>query len=133
MKKVLLLLVMAFVAMAGYSQEVLGKWLTEAGNAQVEIYLDGNKLNGKIVWLEKGPDTKDTHNPDPKLQSRKLMGVHILSGLKKTKNKWEGGKIYNPKNGKSYKCSLWLEGDQLKVRGYIGVFFETQTWKRVKK
>ena len=83
MKKVLLLLVMAFVAMAGYSQEVLGKWLTEAGNAQVEIYLDGNKLNGKIVWLEKGPDTKDTHNPDPKLQSRKLMGVHILSGLKK--------------------------------------------------
>lgn len=128
----LLFVALAFVAMASYSQDVLGKWLTEAGDAQVEIYKSGDKLNGKIVWLAQGPETKDKHNPDEKLQSRKLMGVNILSGLSKSKNKWEGGKIYNPKNGKSYKCSIWLEGEQLKVRGYIGVFYETQTWKRKK-
>ena len=117
---------------AGYAQGVLGKWYTEAGDALVEIYQAGDKLNGKIVWLEKGPDTKDTHNSDAKLQSRKLMGVNILSGLSKSKEKWEGGKIYNPKNGKNYKCSIWLDGDQLKVRGYIGFLYETQTWKRKK-
>lgn len=128
----ILFVALAFVAMASYSQDVLGKWLTEAGDAQVEIYKSGDKLNGKIVWLAQGPETKDKHNPDEKLQSRKLMGVNILSGLSKSKNKWEGGKIYNPKNGKSYKCSIWLEGEQLKVRGYIGVFYETQTWKRKK-
>ena len=46
--------------------------------------------------------------------------------------KWttEAGKIYNPKNGKTYKCSIWLDGANLKVRGYLGVFYETQTWKR---
>ena len=132
MKRMLLFVALAFVAMASYSQDVLGKWLTEAGDAQVEIYKSGDKLNGKIVWLAQGPETKDKHNPDEKLQSRKLMGVNILSGLSKSKNKWEGGKIYNPKNGKSYKCSIWLEGEQLKVRGYIGVFYETQTWKRKK-
>mgnify|MGYP002623191215 CR=1 FL=1 len=114
----------------GYAQDIMGKWLTEAGDAQVEIYQAGDKVNGKIVWLEKGPETKDTHNSDEKLRERKLMGVNILSGLSKKDGKWEGGKIYNPKNGKNYKCSIWLEGKQLKVRGYIGFLYETQTWNR---
>lgn len=132
MKKVIFVLAFAFVTLAGYSQEITGKWVTESGDAQVEIYETKGKVNGKIVWLQKGPDTKDIHNSDEKLQNRKLMGVNILSGLTKKKDKWEGGRIYNPKNGKNYKCSIWPEGDKLKVRGYIGVFYETQTWKRAK-
>ena len=85
MKKVLLGMAFALMSAAGYAQGVLGKWYTEAGDAQVEIYQSGDKLNGKIVWLEQGPETKDKHNPDAKLQSRKLMGVNILSGLSKSK------------------------------------------------
>jgi len=130
MKKLMLTMALALLSMAGYSQEVLGKWLTEAGDAQVEIYQSGDKLNGRIVWLAQGPETKDKHNPDESLRSRKLMGVNILSGLSKSKDRWEGGRIYNPKNGKSYKCAIWLDGEQLKVRGYLGMFYETQTWKR---
>ena len=118
------------IAWVGYAQDIKGKWLTEAGDAQVEIYESNGKMNGKIVWLEKGPDTKDVHNKDEKLRSRKLMGVNILSGLTKKEDKWEGGRIYNPKNGKNYKCAIWLDGDKLKVRGYIGFLYETQTWKR---
>lgn len=130
MKKVILTMTLALMAVAGYSQDVLGKWITEAGDAQVEIYKSGDKLNGKIIWLAKGPETTDSHNSDEKLRSRKLLGVNILSGLSQKKDKWEGGRIYNPKNGKNYKCSIWLDGDKLKVRGYLGVFYETQTWKR---
>lgn len=121
---------LAMLAWVGYAQDIKGKWLTEAGDAQVEIYESNGKMNGKIVWLEKGPDTKDIHNKDEKLRSRKLMGVNILSGLTKKEDKWEGGRIYNPKNGKNYKCAIWLDGDKLKVRGYIGFLYETQTWKR---
>ena len=130
MKKLMLTMALALLSVAGYSQEVLGKWLSEAGDAQVEIYQSGDKLNGRIVWLAQGPETKDKHNPDESLRSRKLMGVNILSGLSKSKDRWEGGRIYNPKNGKSYKCAIWLDGEQLKVRGYLGMFYETQTWKR---
>lgn len=122
--------VLTLIAWVGYAQDIKGKWLTEAGDAQVEIYEQNGKMNGKIVWLEKGPDTKDVHNKDEKLRSRKLMGVNILSGLTKKDDKWEGGRIYNPKNGKNYKCAIWLDGDKLKVRGYIGFLYETQTWKR---
>ena len=132
MKKMILSMALAIFSLAGYSQTIIGKWLTEAGDAKVEIYEANGKVNGKIVWLEKGPDTKDTHNTDEKMRSRKLMGVNILSGLTKKSEKWEGGRIYNPKNGKNYKCSIWLDGDKLKVRGYLGVFYETQTWKKAK-
>ena len=132
MKKMILSMALALFSLAGYSQTIIGKWLTEAGDAKVEIYEANGKVNGKIVWLEKGPDTKDTHNTDEKMRSRKLMGVNILSGLTKKSEKWEGGRIYNPKNGKTYKCSIWLDGDKLKVRGYLGVFYETQTWNKAK-
>ena len=132
MKKMIITMALALFSLAGYSQTILGKWLTEAGDAKVEIYESNGKVNGKIVWLEKGPDTKDTHNSDEKMRSRKLMGVNILSGLTKKSEKWEGGRIYNPKNGKTYKCSIWPEGDKLKVRGYLGMFYETQTWKKAK-
>ncbi len=117
-------------ALVAYSQDIKGKWITESADANVEIYEQNGKINGKIIWLKEGPETKDKHNPDKKLQGRKLMGVNILSGLTKKKDKWEGGQIYDPHNGKSYKCSIWLEGNTLKVRGYIGFLYETQTWKR---
>lgn len=130
MKKVMLTMAVVLLSLSGYAQDILGKWMTESGDAQVEIYKSGDKLNGKIVWLQQGPETKDKHNPDAKLQQRKLMGVNILSGLSQSKKKWEGGTIYNPKNGKTYKCAIWPEGDKLKVRGYLGPLYETQTWKR---
>ena len=130
MKRLIFSLVLAIVSLVSYSQDIMGKWLTESGDAKVEIYEAGGKINGKIVWLQKGPETTDSHNTDEKLRSRKLMGVNILSGLTKKSEKWEGGRIYNPKNGKNYKCSIWLDGDKLKVRGYIGFLYETQTWKR---
>jgi uncharacterized protein (DUF2147 family) len=130
MKRLIFSMVLAIVSLASYSQGIMGKWLTESGDAKVEIYEAGGKINGKIIWLQKGPETTDSHNTDEKLRSRKLMGVNILSGLTKKSEKWEGGRIYNPKNGKNYKCSIWLDGDKLKVRGYIGFLYETQTWKR---
>lgn len=130
MKRLFFSMICMLMCQTGYSQDITGKWLTEAGDAQVEIYESNGKLNGKIVWLAKGPDTKDTHNPDEKLRNRKLMGVHLLSGLSKKKDKYEGGRIYNPKNGKNYKCAIWLDGEKLKVRGYIGFLYETQTWTR---
>jgi len=130
MKKVLFTMAMAIISITANAQNIIGKWVTESGDANVEIYEANGKVNGKIIWLQKGPDTRDTHNPDAKLQSRKLIGVNILSGLSKKDKKWEGGQIYDPKSGKTYKCSMWLDGDLLKVRGHLGIFHDTQTWKR---
>lgn len=130
MKKILLLMTFAVISLTAYSQDIFGTWITEAGDGNVEIYENNGKIFGKIVWLKKGADTKDTHNPDAKLRDRKLIGVNLLSGLTKKGDKYEGGKIYDPKSGKTYKCAIWLDGKELKVRGILGVFHSTQTWKR---
>jgi uncharacterized protein (DUF2147 family) len=34
----------------------------------------------------------------------------------------------DPDNGKVYTAEVWPEDGKLKVRGYLGPFYRTQTW-----
>jgi hypothetical protein len=36
--------------------------------------------------------------------------------------------IMDPEDGKTYEAELWVEDGKLKVRGYLGFFYRTQTW-----
>ncbi|MGN0191790.1 MAG: DUF2147 domain-containing protein, partial [Candidatus Cryptobacteroides sp.] len=48
---------------------------------------------------------------------------------------YRGGTIYDPGNGKTYNCSMKLEGDVLKVRGSLdkrGLLGRTMDWFREK-
>ena len=59
----------------------------------------------------------------------------MLSNLKKTGDEYSGGSIYDPGNGKTYNCSMKVEGDVLKVRGSLdkrGLIGRTMDWFRVK-
>ena len=127
-------------SLATYAQDVVGKWKLEDGTAIVEVYKQGDAFNGKIVWLQNpteadGTPAKDDNNPDAKLRSRQLIGLNMLSGLKKTGTEYSGGSIYDPGNGKTYNCSMKVEGDILKVRGSLdkrGLLGRTMDWFRVK-
>jgi uncharacterized protein (DUF2147 family) len=50
--------------------------------------------------------------------------------MEKSGDEYAAGNILDPEEGKVYKCKLWLEGTELKVRGYWGPFYRTQTWTR---
>ena len=125
---------------AAFAQDVVGKWKLEDGTAIVEVYKSGDVYNGKIVWLKNpteadGTPAVDDLNPDPKLRTRQILGLNMLSGLKKNGNEDTGGKIYDPGNGKTYNCSMKVEGDVLKVRGSLdkkGLIGRTMDWFRVK-
>ncbi len=122
------------------AQDVIGKWKLEDGSAIVEVYRAGDVFNGKIVWLKNpieadGTPAVDDKNPDSKLRSRQLIGLNMLSGLKKSGNEYTSGSIYDPGNGKTYNCSMRIEGDILKVRGSLdkrGLVGRTMDWFRVK-
>ena len=122
------------------AQDVVGKWKLEDGSAIVEVYRQGDAFNGKIVWLQHpttadGSPVVDANNPDSKLRTRRIMGLNMLSGLKKVGNEYTGGSIYDPNNGKTYNCSMKVEGDVLKVRGSLdkkGLIGRTMDWFRVK-
>ena len=127
---------------AALAQDVVGKWKLENGSAIVEVYHQGDVYNGKIVWLAQpteadGTPNVDDKNPDAKLRSRQLIGLNMLSNLKKKSgDEFGGGTIYDPNNGKTYNCSMEVEGDVLKVRGSLdkrGLVGRTMNWLRVKE
>ena len=141
MKKIIFSMIFMLAPLAAaFAQDVVGKWKLEDGTAIVEVYKSGDAYNGKIVWLEKpteadGSPAVDNNNPDKALRSRKLIGLYMLSGLKKNGGEYTGGTIYDPGNGKTYNCSMKVEGDVLKVRGSLdkkGLLGRTMDWYRVK-
>ena len=111
-----------------------GVWLTSDGEGWVEIRRENGSLTGTIIGGPNGGDRRDEHNPDPALRDRRLTGLTILQGFEADEGgKWTGGTIYDPDNGKTYRCNLQLENkDRLKVRGYLGVslFGRTEMWTR---
>lgn len=142
MKKIIISIIAMMMPFAAtFAQDVIGKWKLETGTAIVEVYKSGDVYNGKIVWLEKpteadGTPAVDKNNPDKNLRSRKLIGLNMLSGLKKNGGEYTGGSIYDPANGKTYNCSMKVEGDVLKVRGSLdkkGLIGRTMDWFRVKE
>lgn len=140
LKSTLSALVLLLVAgFAAHTLAAEGVWLTEGGKSQVEIRACGDKLCGKIVWLEEpsnedGSPKLDKHNKNESLRSRPILGIELLTGLPAAEGgEWTGGETYNPENGKTYRSELELEGaNTLKVRGCVFSFCETQTWARVR-
>ena len=141
MKKLFIGMILALAPLAtAFAQDVLGKWKLSTGTAIVEVYQEGDIYNGKIVWLKNptrpdGSPAVDQNNPDEKLRSRQLMGLNMLSNLKKKGSEYVGGVIYDPANGKTYYCSMEVEGEVLKVRGSLdkrGFLGRTMDWFRVK-
>ena len=134
-----LLLVIGGRALADEADAIIGEWYTKENKALVQIYKIDSTYSGKIVWLKEpknddGSEKLDTNNPDESKQDNPIIGLNIVNGfVYKGKNKWGGGTIYDPDNGKTYSCKMQLkEENSLKVRGFIGVALigRTQMWTR---
>ena len=125
------------------SDDILGVWLNEDKDAHVDIYKEGDVYFGKIIWLdepneENGEPKLDDENEDESLRTRPVMGLLLLRDFVFDEDEWEDGRVYDPKNGKDYKCYMEFpdedDKDKLKVRGYIGfsLLGRTTYWTRVK-
>jgi len=128
-----------FAASAQKADAVLGKWINPSGEGQVLIFKKDNKFFGKLVWLKipdrDGKPKLDMNNPDAALKTRPELGLELLKDFTfDGDDVYEDGTIYDPKNGKTYSCKMTLEGNSLKIRGYIGIslFGRTEVWTRVK-
>lgn len=116
--------------------EVSGNWITQDKSAIVTISECGTSLCGSIarILVQRADIPKnDIHNPDPARRAYPLNGLRILSGFMRKGTRWEGGRIYDPKTGKSYASKLRLNADgSLGVSGCISIICRTQRWTRAR-
>ncbi|MBX2906854.1 MAG: DUF2147 domain-containing protein [Taibaiella sp.] len=134
--KAAVLSVMSLKALAQDPIEHL--WLSEEKTGKIQIYkaTDG-KFYGKLVWLkipnEDGKPKVDKHNPDKAKRNDPILGMVLMRGFSKADDRhYEDGTIYDPKTGKTYSCKMTLNGDNLDVRGYMGISLIGKTTKWTK-
>lgn len=139
--KTLLFSLFFLTTLAAKAQSCVGTWITiddETGKkkSKVELYKKDGLLYGKIVYLYpregREPNPKCTKCPGER-KNQPIVGLQIIRALKWDGEEWDNGTIVDPENGKVYTCTIWLDennSDKLKVRGYVGIFYRTQTWIR---
>lgn len=141
MKRFLPLAVAMLITLPAWAQDqVVGLWLTEAGESLVEVFKasDGT-YGGRVVWLREpkdsnGEDLRDVMNGTPRLRSRKVLGIDVLRGYRHDDGIWRSGTIYNWRSGNSYNSKMYLEDGRLHVKGYYSLLFflgRTKVWTRV--
>ena len=137
-----LALIILFSSLTVFAAELspVGIWLIGDKDGKVEIYQNGNEIEGKVVWIKEPLDSSgkpktDTKNPDESLRSRPVLNLVFLKGFKKedSEAKWSGGSIYDSKSGKTYKGWIQMVDEKtMKLRGYIGISLlgRTDVWTR---
>jgi uncharacterized protein (DUF2147 family) len=129
MKKNLLTLcsIICFSVVTKAQDITKGTWYNDEKSAKVQFYMKEDKLFGKIIWLkeplENGKPKVDNKNPEKKLQSTPILGMVFLKNfVADGTSEWEDGKIYDPKNGKTYSSEIKVVSPtKINVRGYIGI------------
>lgn len=138
------LIVLAMSALHAWADDTspVGLWKSiddNTGKAKslIRISESDGQLNGTVEKLFRAPGEEQNPKCDKCSDARKdqpIIGMTILSGLKKNGNEYSGGEILDPVNGKLYKSKLSVvdNGKKLQVRGYIGapLFGRTQVWVR---
>jgi uncharacterized protein (DUF2147 family) len=142
---VISLLLVTGAAMATNNTPV-GTWRQIDGTGKTRSIIQIADTNGELTGT-----IKEVLNRSPKgiardgtppmctqcngaFKNKPMIGMVNMWGIKKDGDVWDGGKILNPADGKTYKVRLSLtdNGQKLDVRGYIGVplMGQSQTWER---
>ena len=84
----------------------------------VKITESNGVLTGKLI---------DTNSA----KGKKHIGTTIIKGLKADGGgKYSGGTITDPEKNKTYKLTANLSGSNLALKGHLGPFSRSQTWKK---
>jgi uncharacterized protein (DUF2147 family) len=129
MKKVSFLFVFLLISKFSIAQDITqGTWFNEEKDGKIQFFKQGDKIFGKIFWMNRpndkdGKPRLDVNNTDEKKRIQPLLGLVFLKNFTfNGKNIWEDGEIYDPKNGKTYSSKITMVNPkQLDVRGYIGI------------
>ena len=124
---------------ASSRETVSGVWYDDSGKGAVQLYQCGSNICGRIYWLRQpvnraGTPLRDAYNPQSSRRNRPICGLQVISGVKpQGDGSWDGGRIYDPKVGKSYDVAIdQLNNKRLRITGYLGARFlgKSFIWRR---
>ena len=132
-----------FAVIAHAQTTPAGLWKTiddssKTEKSQIRITESGGVFSGKLEKLLDAADKPDAvcDKCSDERKDKPLVGMTLIKGVKHNDSnpeRWDGGEILDPNNGKTYKVRLTpIEaGKKLEVRGFIGPFYRNQIWIRV--
>ena len=142
---VILAMVTLFAAASAFADPVspAGRWKTvDDNNGKDRSFVVITEVDGELQGTIEKLIVEPGEDPSPKCdkcegarKDKPVVGMKFLWGLKKQKDRWGGGRILDPENGKIYKS--WVRvvdgGRKLEVRGFVGisVLGRTQVWHKV--
>lgn len=94
---------------------------------------------GQIFWLKNpnnadGTPRYDLKNPDEQKRKVRSDNVVVVYGIRydAEENEWNGGKVYNPADGNTYKVEISFDDPKtLRVRGKLGPIGKSRYWKKL--
>ena len=129
-------------AAAGDVGIIEGRWITfdhelNQKRAVIQIVRTGTRVTGRIVEFFAKPD----EDSDPICEKcegsdygHPVRGLTILEMVVEKDGHSFRGTIFDPEEGRTYRCvaTLQPDGRQLRLRGFVGfeVFGRTETWFR---
>jgi len=148
--KYLTLIVAALMGGLAYAAPLGASAEQTAAGMWAQVYPDGRVGGWFLIFEEDGvfegaiakmflkpdedPDPICTHCPGEQKNMHSL-GLVIIKGMQRNGLVYENGSILDPRDGHVYQAKLTLspDGQQLTVRGYLGIELlgQSQVWRRL--
>ncbi|MGM8898679.1 MULTISPECIES: DUF2147 domain-containing protein [unclassified Psychrobacter] len=118
------------LAVAGISMATMAMAADPLANTTWQTFDDG-KPKGVVKITESNGVLTGKLISTVSEKGKKHVGMTIISDLKADGGgKYSGGTITDPAKNKTYRMTASLEGNTLNLKGYLGPFSRSQTWKK---
>lgn len=146
MKKLFAMLVLCFMASAMMAQapadKIVGTYKSVQNGVNNKIKIFKNDKGGytaQVIWVDNlvkkdGSILTDEKNPDKAKRSVRADQIVLIENVNYVEkdNEWNGGKIYDPTRGKTFKVNCYFkDAKTLTVKGSLGPFFERVYWTKI--
>lgn len=143
MKRTLLFCIVAIMTIASafaQADKVVGtyKAVRNGVTSKVKVFKYNDGYRAQVIWVdnlkkEDGSIRLDEKNPDPAKRKVQADKIVLIDKVKfDGKDKWSGGKIYDPTSGKTFTVSLYFKDEKtLTVKNSIGILFQRMYWTKI--
>lgn len=128
LRKAIAIIAVVCVPVTSHAQDISGLWRTEAtdqGYLEIEFKNCGAAMCGTIVGAR---DLEGQTAPYEHVGKRMIWAMTPTD----EPGQWNGGKIWDPRNGRTFNSRMTVKNGQLNVAGCVLGICQSQTWARLR-